>query len=82
MSFKQSNQRANTKQPKGTQSNQKASKKQFAFPIAKQKGSANINKAKENSNGRCQRGLPLTPKPKPLEGEKGQESELKGKKNH
>jgi hypothetical protein len=71
-----------TKQSKGTQSNQKANKKQFAFPIAKQKGSTNINKAKENPNGRRQRGLPLMLKPKPSEGEKGQEREPKGKKNH
>ncbi len=34
-------------------SDPKIDKKQFAFPIAKQKALANRNKAEEDPNGRC-----------------------------
>ncbi len=64
------------------QGNPKVNEKQYAFPIVKWKVSMNIIKAKEYPNGRCQGGPPLTPKPKPWEGEKGLEKNLKGKKNH
>jgi hypothetical protein len=47
------------------QNNQRANKKQFAFLVAKQKGSVNINNAEKNPNVRCQGDLPLTPKHKP-----------------